>query len=209
MIQRPETVGDVALDEPHRSAPLTLDLPQGGVTPASWAEPVGAVGELRLVIRLQQGTDHLLQQLVRPCRQSQRTLLRRVLLVDVDAPHRGPPVALIPQRLDDRLNLLQAHAVHSLRVDAGRHSPVIAVDLPVGTQIQLRIEQMPIQPLQGQSSLAAFVDDLQQGFGCLHYAYPAFPGRSVDTCATSPCERPSRSPRWGVTPTTTTGTPSP
>src|SRR5664279_3777404 len=37
---------------------------------------------------------------------------------------------------------------------------------------------------------------------------PAFPD-VLDTCATLPCERLSRSPWWGVTPTTTIGTPSP
>ncbi len=161
MVQRPETVGDIALDEPHRPTPLTLDLVQRGMTPTTWAEPVGAIGELRLVIRLQQRTDHFLQQFVRPRRQTQRALLRRVFLVDVSPPCRGPPVALVPQRFDDRLNLSQAHAVHGLRIGAGRHGTVIAVDLPVCTQIKLRIEQVPIQSLQRQSSLAAFVDDLQ------------------------------------------------
>ena len=56
----------------------------------------------------------------------------------------------------------------------GVMAAVIAVDLPVGTQVQLRIEQVPVKPLQWQSFLTAFVDDLQQGFGCLHYAYLAF-----------------------------------
>ena len=178
MVQGPETVGDIALNEPHRSAPLTLDLLQGGVAPATWAEPVGMAGELRLVIRLQQGADHFLQQLIRPCRQPQRTLLRRVLLVDIGAPHRGPPIALMSQRLDDRLDLPQAHAVRGLRAGAWCHSAVVAVDLPVSTQIQLRIEQVPVQSLQWQSSLTAFVDDLHQGFGCLHYAYLMVPIRS-------------------------------
>src|SRR5664279_1128590 len=40
-----------------------------------------------------------------------------------------------------------------------------------------------------------------------HYAYLPF-RIVVDTCATLPCERLSRSPWWGVTPTTTIGTPS-
>src|SRR6266511_3365868 len=176
MVQRPETVGDVAFDEPYRPAPLALDLVQGGVTSAAWAEAVGEVGELRLVIRFQKGADHFLQQLVRPCRQPQRALLRRVLLVDVGAPDRSPPIALVSQRLNDRLNLPQAHAVHRLRVDAACHGTVVAVDLPVSTQIQFRVEQVPIESLQWQSSLAAFVDDLQQGFGSLHYAYPTSSG---------------------------------
>src|SRR6266404_6192121 len=170
---------------------------------------MGAVRELRLVIRFQQGTDHFLQQFIRPRRQPQRALLRRVLLLDVSAPDRGPLIALIPQRLDDRPDLPQAHAVRSLRAGTGSHGTVIAVDLPVSAQIQLRIEQVPIKPLQWQSFLTAFVDDLQQGFGCLHYAYLAFLLLIVGTCATWPCKRLSRSPWWGATPTTTTGNPSP
>jgi hypothetical protein len=153
MVQGPRTIGDIALNEPRRSAPLTLDLLQSGMTPAAWAEPVGTAGELRLVIRLQQGADHFLQQLIRPCRQPQRTLLRRILLVDIRAPHRGPPIALMPQRLDDRLDLSQAHAVRGLRAGAWCHSAVVAVDLPVSTQIKLRIEQVP-----GDYSFIAFLD---------------------------------------------------
>src|SRR6266568_1337918 len=49
---------------------------------AARAEPVGAVGELRLVVRLQDQAQHFLQQLVRPSRQPQRTLLGRSFLVD-------------------------------------------------------------------------------------------------------------------------------
>src|SRR5690348_2246887 len=105
MVQGPETVGDVALDEPHRPVPLVIDLLQGGMAPAAWAETVRTVRELRLVVRLQQQADHLLQQLVRPRRQPQRTLLRRSLLLDIGASHRGPPVTLLTERADDRLDL--------------------------------------------------------------------------------------------------------
>jgi hypothetical protein len=38
MVQGPETIGDITLDEPHRSAPLALDLIQCGVTAAASPE---------------------------------------------------------------------------------------------------------------------------------------------------------------------------
>src|SRR5215831_9399032 len=71
---------------------------QRGVAPPAGAEPVGPVRELRLVVRLQDQAQHFLQQLVRPGRQPQRPLLRRVLLGDIGAAHRGPPVALLLER---------------------------------------------------------------------------------------------------------------
>ncbi len=209
MVEPIETLGDVSLDEPRHTSPRLRYFRKGRVTAPSRPEAVRAVGELRLVIRFQKGADHFLQQLVRPRRQTQRSASSGCsFLVDVHTPDRGPPIALVPQRIDDRLNLLQAHAVHGLLVGARCHSTGVAVDLPVGTQVQLRIEQVPVQSLQWQSILAAFVDDLHQGFGSLHYAYLASLD-IVDTCATWPCKRLSRSPWWGVTPTTTTGTPSP
>ena len=46
-------------------------LPQCGVTASAGAEPVRAVGELRLVVRLQEEADHFADQLVRPRRQAE------------------------------------------------------------------------------------------------------------------------------------------
>src|SRR6266566_8842969 len=104
MIQPVETLGDVSLDEPRRAPPPGVDRLQGGVRSPAWTETMGAVGEPRLVVRLQQQAEHLLQQFVRPGRQPERALLVRSLLLDVDPPHRCPPVALRPERTDDRLD---------------------------------------------------------------------------------------------------------
>src|SRR5262249_56113462 len=128
MVQGPKTVGDVALDEPHRPVPLVIDLLQGGMAPAAWAEPVGTVGELRLVIRLQNQAQDFLQQLVRPRRQTQRALLRRSLLLDEGAPHRSPPVALLAERTDDRPDLPEVHALHGLSRRPSRPFPPIPPD---------------------------------------------------------------------------------
>src|SRR6266516_746504 len=121
---------------------------------AARAEPVGAVGELRLVVRLQDQAQHFLQQLVRPRRQPQRTLLGRSFLLDVGAPYRGPPITLLPERIDNRL------------------------DLAVGKQVQVPVEQAPVDPFQRQSSFAAFTNDLQYGCGISHLAYLTVPCRS-------------------------------
>jgi hypothetical protein len=145
------------------------------------------LGELRLVIRLKEHADHFLQQFVRPRRQTKWALLpRRTFLGDVDAPRGFPSEALIAQRFDDRLYLAQAHAVHGLRGDAGSHRTVVAVDLPVGDQVQLWVEQTSVETFQRQTSPAAFTDDPQYGFGVSHLAYLTIPVDLIDTCATSP-----------------------
>src|SRR6266852_2282161 len=100
MVETAEAVGDVTFDEPRCSAPPRVDRLQGGVTATAGPEPVGVVGELRLVVRLQQQAQYFLQQLVRPGRQSQRAFLVRPFLLDVDPPRRSPPVALRTERVD-------------------------------------------------------------------------------------------------------------
>jgi hypothetical protein len=136
---------------------------------------VTVCGKLRLVVRLQQQADHLLQQLVRPDGQSQRPLAFRSLLVDVDATGWGPSIAFGTERFDDRRDLAQVHAVGCLVGDAGCHGTGVAVDLAVGQQEQPGVEQASVEPLQWQSSSAAFADDVQHGFGVSHLAYLTIP----------------------------------
>ena len=143
-------------------------LAQRGVAAPSRAEPVGVVGEPDVVVGLQQQAHDLGDQLVRPGRQAQRALLP-VLLGDVDPLDRPPSIPLTAQQVDDRLDLGQGHPVHGLPGDPGRHRTGVGVDATVGPQEQLRIEQLPIQPLQRQAAPAAFPDDAQN---CLER--PAF-----------------------------------
>jgi hypothetical protein len=207
MVKAAEAVGDVALDEPVRPLPDLHDLAERGVAAPARAKPVGPVGELGLVVGLQQQADHLGDQLVRPGRQAQRAQLP-VGFRDVDPLDRPPPVALGAQRVDDRPDLGQRHAVHGLRCDPRRHRTLVGGDAPVGQQEQLRVEQLPIQPLKWQSPFTTLADDVQHRCGALHYAYLALLDPLI-TCAPSPCGRLSRPPWWDVAPTTTTGTPSP
>lgn len=94
MIKRPEAVGDVALDEPVRSLPDLDHLTQRGVAAPARTEAVGPVGELDVVVRLQQQTHHLSDQLVRPRRQAQRAR-SPVALRDMHTLDRPPSVALM------------------------------------------------------------------------------------------------------------------
>lgn len=172
------------------------------------AETVRPGRELRFVVRLQQETHHLPDQFVRPGRQPQGPQAS-VLLRDVHPPDRGEPVTLGLQQADNLPDSSQAHPVGCLPVDPGRHRSAVGVDAPVGHQEQLFAEQLPIQPFQRQTASAPVAQDTEHCVSALHFAYlPGVAGVRT-TCAPSPCERLSRSPRPGVTPATTTGTPSP
>ena len=52
-----------------------------------------------------------------------------------------------------RLDRAQPHAVEGLPVDPGRHRALVGVNPTVGEQIQLRVEQLPIQPSSGRPRL--------------------------------------------------------
>src|SRR5262249_44438162 len=95
MVEAPEAVGDVTLDEPGRPFPGVDHLAERGVTSPAGTETVGSVGERRLVVRLQQQPDHFTDEFIRPGRQTQGSCLRRILLGDIDTPCRLESVALV------------------------------------------------------------------------------------------------------------------
>ncbi len=174
MIQTTEAVGNVPLDEPTSTRPRLLDLRQRGVTSFSRSKAVGSVAELRFVVRLKNKANYLLQQLIRPGRESERALPIRVWFLDVDAPGWPPPVAFMTQSVNDCSDFGQGHPVHGFFRGAGGHGTGITIDLSVGFQVQLGVEQQPIDALQWQSSSATVTDDVQDRFGVTHLAYLAF-----------------------------------
>src|SRR6185437_13132749 len=127
---------------------------------------------------------------------------------DMHPPDRPEPVALVTHRGDDPADLCHGHAVHGFRRGPGRHGAFVGVDAPVGQQIQLRVEHLPVQFLARQAAPAALTQDTQHRCGALHYAYLTI-SRCPVTWPPSPCRRLSRPPWPGVTPATTTGPPSP
>src|SRR6266545_5646765 len=149
-----KALGDIALDEPVGSVPDLDHLAQRGVAAATWAESVGAVGELHVVVRVEQQAYHLGQQLVRPARQPQRAPLP-VAFRDIGALDWSPPPPFSTNRGDDVADLVQGHAIHSLSGDPRRHRTRVGVQPLVGHQIQLWVEQLSIQPLQRQAAPAA------------------------------------------------------
>src|SRR6478672_2757996 len=185
-----------------------LDFPQCGMTAAPFAERVRVVRELRLVVRLQKQAHHLADQLVRPGRQAQRTELP-VLLRDVDTAYRRESVFLLPHQPGDPVDPRLGHAVRGLTIGPRRHRPLVGVDAPVGRQVQVLIEHLPVELVARQALPAALAEDVKHHVGFLHYAYLAIPAIQSPV-PLRPVVRLSRSPDWqAVTPATTTGTPSP
>jgi hypothetical protein len=97
----------------------------------------------------------------------------------------------------------------SIEADLDDPASLVGVDPPVGHQIQLRVEQMPIQFLARQATPAAFTQDTQHRFGTLHFAYLPTLWCPNHLAPFARCGRLSRPPWPVVTPATTTGPPSP
>jgi hypothetical protein len=72
MIEPVETLGDIRFDEPGGPGPGAGDLLQRGVAAFAGTETVRPVGELWLVVCLQQETNYLADEFVRPGRQAER-----------------------------------------------------------------------------------------------------------------------------------------
>src|SRR5207244_12346359 len=104
VVKATETIGDNTRGKPGRPAPGVSHLAQCGVAAAAGTEPVGAAGELGLVVRLKQQAHHFAEQLVRPGGQAKSAEFA-ILLGNVDPPGRAEPVALVAHLLDDRPDL--------------------------------------------------------------------------------------------------------
>src|SRR6266536_2151726 len=185
MIQSVEKLSDVKLEKPGRAGPGVVHLAQRGVAATAPTETMGVLGELRVVVGVQDEPEHLLQQFVRPGGQSERTPFP-VRLRDVRPPDRRPAIPLEAHGVDDGIDLRQAGPVRRLRRRARRHRPTVAGDLAVRKQVQVPNEEQSIDALQRQSSLAAVADDPQERLGVPHHAYllawgssaPALPTRA-------------------------------
>src|SRR5262249_61621851 len=97
-------------------------------------------------------------------------------LRDVRAPHGRPAIPLEAQGIDDACDLLQRHTIHCLRGDAGRHRSLVAVNLPIRREVELRVVQLPVEVIDRPSSFAACPDDSPTRFGVPPRAYLTFSG---------------------------------
>jgi hypothetical protein len=125
--------------------------------------------ELRLVVCFQDGTHDFLQQLVGPGRDAERSCFPRLFWFgDMRPSDWRPAVSLEAQGFDDLVDFRQGHPVHGLRCRAPGHGPVVTVDAAIGPKVESRLEELPVDVLQRQSSLASVADDVENVFGGSH-----------------------------------------
>src|SRR5262249_17812940 len=132
-----------------------------------------------------------------------------VLLGNVDTADRFESVALVAQRINDAFDLTQGHTIGGLAIRSGRQGPFVGVQTPIGEQIPLRVEQLPVESFQRQAAPSAFPQDIQYCFGLSHHAHLLAFGYPITWPPSPDCGRLSRPPWWGVTPTTSAGPMSP
>ena len=147
--------------------------------------------ELRLVVGFENTPQHFLQQFVRPCWDTQRSLLRRALFVDADPFCGRPPIPLEAEAVDDFRDLLLRHPVGGLPSRSRGQRATIARDLSVGVAVEVGVVQLPVHVIQWQSSSPPFTNDRKDLFGASHLAYLPFPCHRI-TCLPSPCDGLSR-----------------
>src|ERR1044071_9608999 len=101
------------------------------MTAAIGSEPVGEVGEGRLVVGFEDQPHYFLEQLIRPCRYPERSLFS-IGLRDIYTTHGGPLVSLEAYLFDDLVDFLHAHRIHGLTASAFGHRTLVGVDVHVG-----------------------------------------------------------------------------
>src|SRR6266436_2834776 len=169
MVKTPETIGDISLDEPGRSGPCLSYFPKRRVASLSRAETMRTAGELRLIVGLKEQAHYFTDQLIRPGRHTEWTGFP-IAFRDVDTTYWAESVALVAQLINDLVDLAQRHPVYGFPGDPGRHRPLVGVDAPVGQQVQLRVEQLPVQLITRQATPPALTEDTQHRLGVLHFA---------------------------------------
>jgi hypothetical protein len=164
-VQAVEALRAIARDDPWHPLPATGDLSQGGVTAPARAEAGRGWTARRVVIRLQPEADDGLPDWVRPCRQAHGALRRRGCLRDGDALHRGPAIACVTPRVDERVALRQRHGVDGFRGGARGHGATMAVETSIGRESEVTVVALSSDVCPRASASATRSDDAPNGVG--------------------------------------------
>src|SRR5258708_27413746 len=78
---------------------------------------------------------------------------------NVDASDWLPVKRPIAQSFDDGLNFGNGHSIHRFGSRACGHRSVVAIDFPVGFQVQVWLVQEPVDPFEWQPFSASFVNE--------------------------------------------------
>ena len=76
----------------------------------------------------------------------------------------------MPHQPYDLVDLALGHAVGGFRAGTGRHRSLVGVDVPVGQQVQIPVEHLPVKLRARQALPAALAENAQYHSGFLHFA---------------------------------------
>src|SRR5688500_879536 len=140
------------------------------MTPSTSPKTVRVVAEPSRVVRTQAPAHRSLAGLVRPSAPDDPPG-RPPLTGSAHRPPRGAGKPLEAERLDHGVDLLQRHAVRGFRCGSGCQRSTIPSDLAVRLQIEIWVEQLPIEVVKRQLSLTTRLDDRQARFRLTHLAH--------------------------------------
>src|SRR5579883_1490824 len=161
---------DITFDEPGRPLPRLADLLEGRVWSSVWSKAVRVVAEPLFVVGFQERPQGFLHELVAPCRNSERSHLP-VRFRNFRPANRRPDIPFLSEQGDDVVDLLEAHTIHRFGGGPLRHRSGIPVNLTVGTKEELRVEQMLVDTLQGETPGPSILMDGQHRVGVTHHTY--------------------------------------
>src|SRR5258708_5411368 len=107
--------------------------------------------ESLFVVWFKQCPQHFLNEFIAPGRNPQRSG-SSFRFGDLCSSDRGPVITFLPEQVDDPLDLLAAHTIHRLRGGSLGCRSSVPVNLAIGTEEQLRVEQMSVDTFQRESS---------------------------------------------------------
>jgi hypothetical protein len=161
---------DVALDEPDRPLPRPSDLAEGRMASPVGPEAVRVGAESLFVVWLKQRPQDFLNKFIAPGWNPQRSCTS-FRLGDLRPADWGPVVSFLPQQVDDALDLLETHPIHRLLSGALCRRSGVTVNLAVGPEEQLRVEQMFVDTFQREPSGPSLLMDGQDGVGSAHHTH--------------------------------------
>ena len=148
MIEAVKTCFDIALDKPHCTLKIYINVLEGCVAASFRSESMGVRGKGGFINAFKNHSDSFLHQFVLSGGDSQRTFLFAVFLFDVRPSRRVRLVAVVFERGNDFLYASGAHAVDGLSVNPCCHVPLPCADVIVGEVIEFGVIEVVVESLE-------------------------------------------------------------
>src|SRR5947208_3647720 len=116
------------------------------MTSPFWSKSMRIGAELWLKVGVENEAHYFLQQFIRPGLNAKRSF-PSILFRDVDAPGGFPSIPLMPHSVNDGSDFVFRHAICGFLSGSFGHGSMVAINLPIGHEIQVGIEQESIHAL--------------------------------------------------------------